>query len=69
MDQAHLKDTIQKLESLRQKQNAEIDELIISLHTQATIDTGRAGMTPGPDPSLTSERRSANPQYRKVLVQ
>ena len=45
---SHLKDTIQKLESLRQKQNAEIDELIISLHTQATIDTGRAGMTTRP---------------------
>jgi len=31
MDQAHLKNTIEKLEFLRKKQNAEIDELIISL--------------------------------------
>jgi len=42
---AHLQDTIQQLEILRKKQNAEIDELIISLQTQATIDTERAGTT------------------------
>jgi hypothetical protein len=48
MDQAHLKDTIQKLESLRQKQNAETNELIVSLQTQATIDTERAGTTTRP---------------------
>jgi len=42
---AHLQDTIQQLEILRKKQNAEIDELIVSLQTQATIDMERAGMT------------------------
>jgi hypothetical protein len=33
---------------LRKKQNADIDELIISLQTQATIDTERAGTTTKP---------------------
>jgi len=45
---AHLQDTIQQLEILRKKQNAEIDELIVSLQTQATIDTERAGKTTEP---------------------
>jgi len=40
MDQAHLQNTIEKLEFLRKKQNTEIDELIVSLQTKATIDTG-----------------------------
>ena len=48
MDQAHLQDTIEKLESLRKKQNAEIDELIVSLQTKATIGTERAGTTTKP---------------------
>ena len=45
---AHLQDTIQQLEILRKKQNAEIDELIVSLQTQATIDTERASTTTEP---------------------
>ena len=45
---AHLQDTIKQLEILRKKQNAEIDELIVSLRTQATIDTERAGTTTEP---------------------
>ena len=45
---AHLQDTIKQLEILRKKQNAEIDELIVSLRTQATIDTERAGTTAEP---------------------
>ena len=48
MDQAHLQDTIEKLESLRKKQNAEIDELIVSLQTKATIGTERARTTTKP---------------------
>ena len=47
MDQAHLLDTIKKLECLRKKQSAEIDELIVSLQTKATIGTG-AGTTTRP---------------------
>jgi len=45
---AHLQDTIQQIEILRKKQNAEIDELVVSLQTQATIDTERAGTTTKP---------------------
>jgi len=45
---AHLQDTIQQLEILRKKQNAEIDELIVSLQTQATINTESAGTTTEP---------------------
>jgi len=36
----NLQDTIQQLEILRKKQNAEIDDLIVSLQNQATIGAG-----------------------------
>ena len=36
----NLQDTIQQLEILKKKQNAEIDDLIVSLQNQATIGAG-----------------------------
>jgi hypothetical protein len=41
----NLQDTIQELKIFKKKQNAEIDDLIISLQNQATI---RAGTTTKP---------------------
>ena len=44
-EKASLQDTIQELKLYKKKQNAEIDELIVSLQTKATIE---AGMTTNP---------------------
>lgn len=36
----NLRDTIQELQTFKKKQNAEIDDLIVSLQNQATIGAG-----------------------------
>jgi len=43
---ASLQDTIQELKVYKKKQNAEIDELIVSLQTQAKIEAGTTTKPP-----------------------
>ena len=43
---ALLQDTIQELKVYKKKQNAEIDELIVSLQTQAKIEAGTTTKPP-----------------------